>query len=272
MCGPSVPRTSEPQTLREALAAVERASACTLYETLQPLYNLYDRDSSGDSQAGPAPGGRHWSDSLLRARGGLSHGKVQDRGGPGPQRPRRARQELPQRARASHHCRTGESRRALDRLPGRSRSHGHGAAQPSARPSRAGARWSTCAISDTTLDTSTLEQDPCERLTAMPTRNPDRRNSNCRCRRTRTTTGCGTTCSRPMLRVFDKEDEARAKLEELFPVLVRLKKFAGAPKRTRVIAITSTTRTTRTADRCRFRHRVRPVSATAAPTRRVWRG
>lgn len=40
-----------------------------------------------------------------------------------------------------------------------------------------------------------------------------------------------------MLRVFDKEDEARAKLEELFPVLVRLEKFAAGPKRTRVIAI-----------------------------------
>ena len=37
--------------------------------------------------------------------------------------------------------------------------------------------------------------------------------------------------------VFDKEDEARAKLEELFPVLFGLEKFAAGPKRTRVIVI-----------------------------------
>jgi hypothetical protein len=39
------------------------------------------------------------------------------------------------------------------------------------------------------------------------------------------------------LYIFEKEDEARAKLEELFPVLFGLEKFAAGPKRTRVIAI-----------------------------------
>jgi hypothetical protein len=39
------------------------------------------------------------------------------------------------------------------------------------------------------------------------------------------------------LYLFDKEDEARAKLEELFPVLFKLEKYAAGPKRTRVIAI-----------------------------------
>lgn len=39
------------------------------------------------------------------------------------------------------------------------------------------------------------------------------------------------------LYVFDKEEEARAKLEELFPVLVKLEKFSAGPKRTRVIVI-----------------------------------
>ncbi|MBL0143526.1 MAG: hypothetical protein IPP91_15795 [Betaproteobacteria bacterium] len=39
------------------------------------------------------------------------------------------------------------------------------------------------------------------------------------------------------LYVFDKEAEARAKLEALFPVLVGLEKFAAGPKRTRVIVI-----------------------------------
>ena len=33
------------------------------------------------------------------------------------------------------------------------------------------------------------------------------------------------------------EDEARAKLEELFPVLFKLEKFAAGPKRTRVIVM-----------------------------------
>lgn len=37
--------------------------------------------------------------------------------------------------------------------------------------------------------------------------------------------------------VFDREDEARAKLEELFPVLVGLERYAAGPKRTRVIVI-----------------------------------
>ena len=35
---------------------------------------------------------------------------------------------------------------------------------------------------------------------------------------------------------FEKESEARAKLEELYPILVQMEKYA-APKRTRVIAI-----------------------------------
>lgn len=39
------------------------------------------------------------------------------------------------------------------------------------------------------------------------------------------------------LHMFDSEDEARAKLEELFPVLFGLEKFAAGPKRTRVIVI-----------------------------------
>jgi len=39
------------------------------------------------------------------------------------------------------------------------------------------------------------------------------------------------------LLIFDKEDEARAKLEELYPVLFKLEKFAAGPKRTRVIVI-----------------------------------
>ena len=39
------------------------------------------------------------------------------------------------------------------------------------------------------------------------------------------------------LQVFDDEGAARAKLEELYPVLFGLEKFAAGPKRTRVIAI-----------------------------------
>jgi hypothetical protein len=35
---------------------------------------------------------------------------------------------------------------------------------------------------------------------------------------------------------FEKKSEARAKLEELYPILVQMEKYA-APKRTRVIAI-----------------------------------
>ena len=38
------------------------------------------------------------------------------------------------------------------------------------------------------------------------------------------------------LLTFEKEAEARAKLEELFPVLVKMERYAG-PKRTRVINI-----------------------------------
>ena len=39
------------------------------------------------------------------------------------------------------------------------------------------------------------------------------------------------------LYVFDNEDEARAKLGELFPVLSGLEKYAAGPKRTRVIVM-----------------------------------
>jgi len=38
------------------------------------------------------------------------------------------------------------------------------------------------------------------------------------------------------LLTFEKEADARAKLEELFPVLVKMEQYTG-PKRTRVIAI-----------------------------------
>ena len=38
---------------------------------------------------------------------------------------------------------------------------------------------------------------------------------------------------------FDDESKARAKLEELFPVLVKLERYQSGPKRTRVIAIWS---------------------------------
>ncbi len=36
---------------------------------------------------------------------------------------------------------------------------------------------------------------------------------------------------------FDDEKKARAKLEELYPVEVKLERFQSGPKRTRVIAI-----------------------------------
>lgn len=39
------------------------------------------------------------------------------------------------------------------------------------------------------------------------------------------------------LLVFQDENQARAKLEELFPVLVKLERFASGPKRTRVIIV-----------------------------------
>ncbi|MCW5604334.1 MAG: hypothetical protein KIT18_07300 [Burkholderiales bacterium] len=38
------------------------------------------------------------------------------------------------------------------------------------------------------------------------------------------------------LLVFEKEAEARARLAEMFPVLVKMEQYAG-PKRTRVVAI-----------------------------------
>jgi hypothetical protein len=37
------------------------------------------------------------------------------------------------------------------------------------------------------------------------------------------------------LLTFDKQDAARARLAELFPVLVKLEQFAAGPKRTRVV-------------------------------------
>ncbi len=39
------------------------------------------------------------------------------------------------------------------------------------------------------------------------------------------------------LLVFDKEQDARARLETLFPVLVKMEKFAAGPKRTRVVIV-----------------------------------
>ena len=37
--------------------------------------------------------------------------------------------------------------------------------------------------------------------------------------------------------VFDQEPAARARLAELFPVLVKMEKFAAGPKRTRVVIV-----------------------------------
>lgn len=37
--------------------------------------------------------------------------------------------------------------------------------------------------------------------------------------------------------VFQDESKARARLEELYPVLVKLERFASGPKRTRVIIV-----------------------------------
>ncbi|MEP7154777.1 MAG: hypothetical protein ABI905_03330 [Betaproteobacteria bacterium] len=37
--------------------------------------------------------------------------------------------------------------------------------------------------------------------------------------------------------VFTDESAARAKLEELYPVLAKMEKFAAGPKRTRVIVV-----------------------------------
>jgi uncharacterized protein YcaQ len=39
------------------------------------------------------------------------------------------------------------------------------------------------------------------------------------------------------LLLFDDETKARSRLEELFPVLVKLERFASGPKRTRVIIV-----------------------------------
>ena len=36
---------------------------------------------------------------------------------------------------------------------------------------------------------------------------------------------------------FEKEDQARAKLEELYPILVKMERYAADSKRTRVIKI-----------------------------------
>ena len=41
------------------------------------------------------------------------------------------------------------------------------------------------------------------------------------------------------LLVFDKEPAAREALVQLFPVLVKLEKFAAGPKRTRVVVVNS---------------------------------
>lgn len=37
--------------------------------------------------------------------------------------------------------------------------------------------------------------------------------------------------------LFDKEDEARARMEQMFPVLVKLEKYAAGPKRARVVIV-----------------------------------
>ncbi len=39
------------------------------------------------------------------------------------------------------------------------------------------------------------------------------------------------------LLTFDQDADARAKLKELYPVLVKLEEFASGPKRTRVVAV-----------------------------------
>jgi hypothetical protein len=39
------------------------------------------------------------------------------------------------------------------------------------------------------------------------------------------------------LLVFDEERAARARLEELFPILVKMERFAAGPKRTRVLIL-----------------------------------
>jgi hypothetical protein len=42
------------------------------------------------------------------------------------------------------------------------------------------------------------------------------------------------------LLVFDKEDDARARLRQLYPVLVGLEQYSAGPKRTRVLRIYGT--------------------------------
>ena len=37
--------------------------------------------------------------------------------------------------------------------------------------------------------------------------------------------------------VFDNEPDARARLEELFPLLVKMERFASGPNRTRVLIV-----------------------------------
>jgi hypothetical protein len=39
------------------------------------------------------------------------------------------------------------------------------------------------------------------------------------------------------LLTFEKESEARAKLEQLFPILVKMERYAADSKRTRVISV-----------------------------------
>jgi hypothetical protein len=41
------------------------------------------------------------------------------------------------------------------------------------------------------------------------------------------------------LLIFEKESEARAKLEQLFPILVKMERYAAGSKRTRVISMFS---------------------------------
>lgn len=43
--------------------------------------------------------------------------------------------------------------------------------------------------------------------------------------------------ARGALLVFEKEAEARTRLAELFPVLVKMEQFAAGPKRTRVVVV-----------------------------------
>ena len=39
------------------------------------------------------------------------------------------------------------------------------------------------------------------------------------------------------LLTFEKEADARAKLEQLFPLLVKMERYAAGPKRTRVVSM-----------------------------------